>query len=228
MVLASATLMAIAPARAQAPAPQWPVIPMPPEVQRFSVMAPAHINGQLTHTQGYFSGQTPQAIAAWYQQTGSGRWVKNQLGAQTVLGQWSAPYFTTVQIQASGAGSKVLVATTLQSQQSPQSPQISAEGERLLQSLPSDTRLLEHLSTTDPGQSANYYVLDTPAGAAPSIQAVTTWLSTRGYRLQTQSADKQGAHLLQFLGDRREAVVIVGRRPDSSSYLLINDIRRTP
>jgi hypothetical protein len=228
--LAAALLVSLAHAQAQAQTalPPWPKVPVPQEAHRFSVMPMAHINGQLTRTQGYFSTQPPQNLVTWYQKTTRGPWLNRQIGAQTVLSQWSAPFFTTVQIQATGSGSKVLVATAALQKSSTATSPLGAASESLLQSLPGDTRLLQHLSTADPGQLSTYYVLDTPHGPTGTLQAIKTWLGQQGYRLHTQGTDKQGAQMLQFSGERREALVIAAKRPDASSYVLFNDIRFTP
>lgn len=209
------------------PSAPWPNLPAPPDARAFFIMPPAHINGQLTHTQGYFSSQAPKALAAWYQQTNPGRWVSNKVGEQTVLGQWTAPHFTTVQIQASGSGSKVIVASAQHSAAVRQNMR-PTQTEQLLQELPSHTRMLHELITSDPGQSASYFVLDTPAGTRTSMDSVSRWLRAQGYRLQVQSQDPQGAHLLQFTGDKREAVVMVGKRADHTSFILINELKRAP
>jgi hypothetical protein len=229
-LLAATLLVSLAQAQAQAQTalPPWPTTPLPQEVQRFSVMPLAHINGQLTRTQGYFSKQPPQNLAAWYRQNTPGPWLSKQIGAQTVLSQWSAPFFTTVQIQASGTGSKVLVATAALQKSGTGTSPLGATSESLMQSLPGDARLLQHLSTADPGQLSTYYVLDTPHGTTGTLQAIKSWLDQRGYRLHTQGTDKQGAQMLQFSGERREALVIAGKRPDASNYVLLNDVRFTP
>ncbi len=208
--------------------PTWPLVAIPQGVQTFKVMPQAEINGVTAKTQGFFSPQSPDELTAWYTQAARGRWVKNKLGPKTILGQWAAPFFTTVQIESSGSGSKVIVATTLQSQKMPERAEVTNDVERLMQSLPGDTRLLEHLVTADPGQVSNYYVLDAPAGLASSLRGITTWLGAKGYRLTIQSPANQSNQMLQFAGNRSEAVVVIGKRPDNATYIVINDIRFTP
>lgn len=229
VAIAMLTLMALAqPVHSQSAAMAWPEVPVPPAAQRFSVMPLASINGRLTRTEGYFSELAPHRLTDWYQTPSRGHWIRNQLGPQTVLSQWRAPFLITVQIQPSDGGSKVLVATTALPPPAPWKAPFDGQGDDLLGSLPGEPRLLQTFSTADPGQSATTYVLQTTGGAQAAIQAAGQWLFARGYRLQAKGSDAQGAQMLQFTGERREAVVVATRQADGSHHLLITLIRYTP
>jgi hypothetical protein len=204
----------------------WPDVPTPPQATRFTVMPQAELNGQMMRVQGFFSPQPPTVVADWYQAKAPGRWVKTTSNGMTLLGQWTAPYFTTIQLQTSGGGSKATVSTTLNTP--PATSSSTAEHDRLLNHFPAETRVLQHLRTADTGQSSAYYLLEIPAGTASGINAARTWLTQKGYRLHTRSQDRDGTHMLQFIGKQEEAVVLAGKRPDQSTYLILTDIRRTP
>lgn len=204
----------------------WPDVVMPPQATRYTVMPQAELNGQMVRVQGFFSPQPPTVVADWYLAKAPGRWVKTTFNGMALLGQRTGPYFTTVQLQTSGSGSKATVATTLNTP--PTNSSSTTEHDRLLNHFPAETRVLQHLRTADTGQSSAYYVLEIPAGTATGISAASTWLTQKGYRLHTRSQDKNGTHMLQFIGQQEEAVIIAGKRPDQSPYLILTDIRRTP
>ncbi len=84
----------------------WPSPPVPPETTTQDVAHRIIFNGLDMRAQVFESQQTPEEIVAFYRKAWRGQVVVSQMGREQVIGHREGDYFMTVQVSASGSGSK--------------------------------------------------------------------------------------------------------------------------
>lgn len=84
----------------------WPTTQMAPDMQIQSVAKRILFNGLDMRAQVFESPRSPEEILAFYRKVWRGQVVVNSMGSEQVIGHREGDYFTTVQVSASGSGSK--------------------------------------------------------------------------------------------------------------------------
>jgi hypothetical protein len=84
----------------------WPTTPMAPNMQTQNVAKRILFNGLDMRVQVFESRQSPDEILAFYRKIWVGQAVVNQIGHEQVIGHREGDYFMTIQVSASGSGSK--------------------------------------------------------------------------------------------------------------------------
>lgn len=84
----------------------WPEPPLPLATTTQSVAGRIVFNGLDMHAQTFTSPRSPDEILAFYRKVWREQVVVNQMGNEQVIGHREGDYFMTIQVSASGSGSR--------------------------------------------------------------------------------------------------------------------------
>ena len=212
-----AALLVAAPLAAAAT--PWPLPALPDNATPFDVGGEMNMGGLPMRIRGFVSPAPREDVAAWFRRSMGAPVVENQLGAQLVLGQARGDYYVTVQLDQTPTGTRGMVAVTnLKSAAERRETTLDAT-RRMLDRLPSGTRVVRDMASRDGRQLSHYVVLNNAVGEAVNRERITRYLQEDGLRLE-----RARKNTLWFKGPGKEATVVLGRDPQGASVVVFNTV----
>jgi len=227
-----ALVMALAATAATA---TWPTQALPPNASGFHVGSEMNVSGVPMRIRGFVSPSSRDDVAAWFRRSMGSPVVENQLGDKLVLGQARGEFYVTVQLEAQTGGTRGMVAISHMKGAADRSNATAEAAQRLLDRLPSGTRILEQVSSRDGPQMSHYVMLSNRNGEAVNRDRIVWMMQEDGMRLEREErvsgplADDPKATLangrsLWFKGRGKEAIVVLGRNPQGDSVVVFNKV----
>lgn len=227
-----ALVMALAATAATA---TWPTQALPPNASKFDVGSDMNVSGVPMRIRGFVSPTPRDEVAAWFRRSMGSPVVENQLGDKLVLGQARGEFYVTVQLEAQSSGTRGMVAISHLKAAADRSDATAEATQRLLDRLPSGTRILEQVSSRDGQQMSRYVMFSNRNGEAVNRDRITRMMQADGMHLERedqvsgQLANDPKAMLangrsLWFKGRGKEAIVVLGRNPQGDSVVVLNTV----
>jgi hypothetical protein len=194
----------------------WPTLAVPSGARVESLGEQVRLNGVPMHMQRVLSGQSPQALVAFYRTALGPRHAEQALPDSLVLSQDRDGFFITVRVRPLGAKTtEVLVsASDLQA--------AKRLGPRPLGFvLPADTQLLSDMESVDAGKQSRQLVASNRLSLEGNLQALNDTLAERGYVPEGPPASRTDAALVQrYSGAQREAQLTLVRQHNQTQMVL--------
>ena len=230
-------LPSVATAASDAAAP-WPQVALPPQAESYAIGEQISLDGLPMRLQSFDVATSPEQTAAWFRQHMPRPMVENQVGDRLVLGRAQGNFYITVQLAASGQGTRGVVGVSDASAAAAGREARRAADARVLARLPAGTELLASLGSIDAGRSATFVTLVNSYSEDVNRERVRQMLREEGMELEREAraADAGAAVLaglpagtasgraLFFRGRGREAVAVIGRLPDSRVSIVLNTV----
>lgn len=213
--------------------PDWPAAPLPGDAQTFRIGPRMAVQGMPMQLQGFQSARSPQQLLDWFRVQMPAPLLENTVNGKLVLGHPQGNYFITIQLEASGQGTRGVVAVS--DLRGAQRQRDDPAAQRLLQGLPSGTQVVQSLSSVEHSRSASFVALVNRYSEGVNRDRLVELLQQDGLRLEREAqADPASEALLPsgvtvgsslfFRGDGKEATAVITRGADSQVGVVVNRI----
>jgi hypothetical protein len=240
LAVAFATMLALCTgAWAATKAEPWPEVPLPADAQPYPIGEQLGVNGMPMRLRGFTTDSSPERTAAWFRDHLPRPLVENKVKGRLVLGRGSGTsHYITVQLSPSGSGTQGIVAVTDLRGAAASYAATRAANEKIVAAMPSGTKLLNAMTSTDAGRNSAFFVLANTYSEEANAERVKRMLGAEGLELENdaRSAAAGSAALaglprgaasgrtLSFRGKGREAIAVISRMPDNRVSIVINTI----
>jgi hypothetical protein len=213
----------------------WPQIELPTSSTVFPVDDVIVANGLPMRLTAFSSRQSREQLMAWFRQSLGEPLVENRLGDKIVLGQAKGEHYLTIQLESTGTGTRGVAAVSHLKSAYDQQADTRAARDLWLQRLPSGSRILSRMSSSDRGQRAEHLVFINNQSESANRDALRTILENKGFSFEreTVASDAPGAsrsgrladaRTLYFKGKSGEAMATVARDSAEKTVVVLNTI----
>ena len=217
----------------------WPDVALPKEASRFAIAEQMTVNGLPMRMQGFVSKSRLPQVAQWFRDSLGQPLVENAVASKLILGRAQGDYYMLIQLEsivgASDAGTRGLVAISQLKTAYDNRSATRAATERLLSRLPSGSRLVSQMASTDGDKQASYVVISNSYNADLNRDRLTGMLRDDGFTLEreAQAASDAGHQLpgsagngksLFFKGPGKEAMAVIVCDEAGRTTVVLNTI----
>ncbi len=200
----------------------WPQVDLPSNASVHGVDSVTTIDGLPIKMQGFVSALTVTELARWYRHKLGDDVVENTLGPKLVLGQGKGEYFITVQLEAIAGKTRAIVAVAHLTAGMQQRQATEAANARLLERLPSGTRVVSRLAALDGPRNAIHVVLSNGYGSQVNRDALVRMQLANGLALEHEARTASDGTTLFFKGSGAEAIAVLTRGRDGKMTIVMN------
>jgi hypothetical protein len=212
----------------------WPDIKLPRKLQTFPMGSDVNANGVPMRMQGFTSALPVAEVIEALRDSLGQPLVMNQIGKQVVVGRALGAFYVTVQIEAEGAGSRGVVATTDMQSAVDNKEFTQQEKQRWLDQLPAGSRLMSHVKSSDNSKRSVQLVYTNEQNSAINADRLKAMLTREGLSLEREgaadNATKSGTNMVEqgqvlfFKGVAKEAIATIHRQIDGQTFTVLNII----
>ncbi|MRX11420.1 hypothetical protein GJ697_26705 [Pseudoduganella sp. FT25W] len=221
-------------ARASAAA-DWPGAPLPDDAESFRIGPRMTVDGTPMQLQGFQSPQRPEALVSWFRAQLPPPLLENTVNGKLVLGHPQGNYFITIQLAASGQGTRGVVAVSDLRGAMIQRAAGDAAADKLLAGFPAGTQVVGAMNATEQARSATFVALVNRYSEEVNRERLVELLQADGLRLEraAQADPASEAQLpsgvtvgstLFFRGDGKEATAVITRGADNQVTVVLNTV----
>lgn len=216
-------------------AQNWPIIPLPKDVQAFDIGQQVTVNGLPMRAQGFVSPAKPAQLAEWFRQSLGKPLVENTMGNKLILGRAQGEHYLTVQIEPAGMGSRGVVAVTHLKAAYDAQADTKASTDRWLSRLPAGSRLLSQMASQDGGKLSRHLIIINSHSEALNRDRLKSLMAEDGFVFEREgTADNQAAAKLPeglansktlfFKAAGKEAMATIHRDSEGRTAIVVNTI----
>ena len=209
----------------------WPEPRLPADVTTFAMGQTMTVDGMPMHLKGFVSRQRPAALAESVRRSLGQPLVESTHGGKQILGRAEGRFYMTVQIEATGTGSKGIVAMVDLTELAKNRLAIESTRAQLLSRLPAGSTVASDMRSEDGGKDARHTVILNDHGQALNRDAMVGLLTAEGYVLEREaepagavspalSRNRQEASTLHFRAPGKEAMVVIARSGTRTAIVL--------
>ena len=228
------------PAHAGAAA-SWPSVALPAGATTFQVGEQMSMNGMPTRLRGFVTRSTPFETAAWFRQSLGKPLVENHLLGKLVLGRAEGDYYVSVLLEplpgehgdTRGTRGTVTVSNLKAAYEKRDGAQ--ALKERMLARLPTGSRLMNQLSSTERGRATAYILARNGHSQQLNRDHLVRRLESEGYLLEREAmpdakqakalpAQVAAGRTLFFKGKDKEAMAVIRPAEEAGSTVVLQTI----
>ena len=209
----------------------WPEPRLPEGITIFALGQAMTVNGVPMRLQGFVSRQPPALLADAVRRSFGQPLVESTRGAKRILGRTEGRFYLTVQIEASGNGSKGIIATTDLGELAKNHQSIERAKVQWLDRLPAGSTIASDMRSDDGGKEARHTVIVNDQAPVRNRDAIVNLLTNEGYVLeretppavgQNRQAPKsvQDATSLHFRAPGKEAMAVIARSGSRTAIVL--------
>ncbi|HEX8603766.1 MAG TPA: hypothetical protein VF774_14065 [Pseudoduganella sp.] len=217
----------------------WPEVPLPPDAQPYPIGEQLGVNGMPMRLRGFTTDSSLERTAAWFRDHFPRPMVENKVKDRLVIGRGiGTSYYITVQLAPAGTGTRGTVSVTDFRGAAAQMAASRAANEKILAAMPSGTKLLNAMTSTDAGRNSAFFVLANTYSEEANAERVKRMLGAEGLELENDARSAaagtaalaglpRGAasgRTLSFRGKGREAIAVISRMPDNRVSIVLNTI----
>ena len=216
----------------------WPNVAVPKEARRFAIAEQMTVNGLPMRLQGFVSMATLPQVAQWFRDSLGKPLVENTLGNKLILGRSQGDYYILIQLEtigsASDGGTRGLVAVSQLRTAYDNRTATRAATERLLSHLPSGSRLMSQMASTDGDKQASYVVISNSYNEDLNRDRLASMLRDDGFILEREAqavsdtqplpASARNGRTLFFKGPGKEAMAVIVRDEAGRTTVVLNTI----
>lgn len=228
VVLMSAMTYGAASIAAGAPQ-EWPRVRLPDSVTVFPIGDRMTVGGMPMRIAGFVSAEPPQRLLPALRRSLGQPLADSMSGDRHLLGRPEGRFYLTVQVVASGEGSRGIV--SLADLQAVGERQTDDRDDRWLDRLPSGSTVSSDVASVDAGKVSRHRVLTNGHSESVNREAVLRLLQGEGYRLEREMraartgrpalpAQFADATALYFAGPAKEATAVIVRQRDRTAVIL--------
>lgn len=214
-------------------AADWPQVRLPEGVSIFPIGDRMTIGGMPMHVVGFVSPMPPGRLLGAMRQSLGQPLVESVSQSRPVLGRAEGRFYITVQVTASGEGSRGIVSVADRGPVPGMSRDIAAAS-RWLERLPSGSSITSNVSSEDAGKSARHLVVTNGHAESVNRDAVMQLMQQDGFRLERETradaairrdlpAQFADATALYFTAPSKQAVAVIVRE-NGRTALILNTI----
>lgn len=232
--LACLMCMVCAPGLGQAGAPPalpaWPTVVLPDDAQRYDIGEQVNANGTPLRMQGFVSARAPAELARWFRARLGQPLMENTVAGKLVLGHPQDEFYLTVQLEPLAHGTRGLVGVSHLRAGYERFPAMRAAILRLLERLPSGSRVVSQTTSSEAGRLSRHLVIANGHNVDLNRGRVIEMMREDGLALQREAGPGPGAAVggrtLFFAGAGRDAMAVLSRNPDGGSTLLLHTLSK--
>lgn len=209
----------------------WPQPRLPDDLATFAMGPAMTVDGVPMRLQGFVSRQKPASLTDAVRRSLGQPLVESTHGGKRILGRAEGRFYITVQIEASGSGSRGIVATADLGELVRNHQAIERVKAQWLDRLPAGSTIASDMRSNDGGMEARHTVILNDHDAARNRDAIVTLLADEGYVLEretgpaqaTASQDARNAPAgtaLHFRAPGREAMAVIARSGSRTAIVL--------
>jgi len=212
----------------------WPGVDLPKDVSAYDIGQQVTVNGLPMRMRGFVSRGKPAQVAAWFHQSLGKHLVENTLANKLILGRPQGEYYISIQLEPIGTGTRGLVAVSHLKAGYDNRADTQATTERLLSRLPSGSRLVSQMASSDGGKQSNYVVIANTYSEDVNRDRVVSMMHDDGLALEREALvdDSAGRPLpaaangktLFFKGAGKEAMAVICRGENGDVTVVLNTI----
>jgi hypothetical protein len=230
--LGAALLLGAGPACSQA---RWPTVELPPDASSYALGEEISVDGLPMRIRGWSSASSPAQLAAWFRRHLGQPLMENTLGRKLILGRLSGEYYISVQLEEAGQGTRGAVAVSHLKAGYQRRADTHAAMQRLLARLPSGSRVVSQMASSDGNKLASYAVLANQYHEDVNRERVIGLMREDGLALEREAqtastpaqplpAGAQNGRTLWFKGAGKEAMAVICRGQDGSTTVVLNTV----
>jgi hypothetical protein len=234
-----ACLLGLAPlARAEA---AWPSVALPAGASAFQIGEQMSMNGIPSRLQGFVTRSTPFETADWFRRSLGKPLVENYLLGKLVLGRAQGDYYVSVLLEplpgehGDTRGTRGTVTVTDLKSAFDKRDATRTANERMLARLPTGSRLLNQLSSTERGRATSYVLARNGHSQQLNRDHLVRRLESEGYLLEREAMPdaKQAKALptqvaagrtLFFKGKDKEAMAVIRPAEEAGSTVVLQTV----
>lgn len=222
------------PARAE----EWPTVALPKGLSTFDIGQQVSVNGMPMQLRGFVSAMSPRDAAEAFRQSMGKPLVENTVGNKLVLGRRQGEHFVTVQVEATGSGSRGVVAVTHLKAAYDNQAATQASTERWLARLPVGSRLMSQMDSEDAGKRSKHLVIVNSQDEALNRDRLVSALGDEGLSLEREGVPDAldarrlpeklaNSRTLFFKGANKDAIATVQRESNGQTTVVLNIVTST-
>jgi hypothetical protein len=226
--------VAVGLARADDP-PDWPAPPLPEGTESFRISPRMSVDGMPMQLQGFQSARRPEALASWFRDQLPQPLLENTIDGKLVLGHPDRNYFITIQLEASGEGTRGVVAVSDLRGALIKNADGDALADKMLAGFPAGTQVVRSMTSAEQARSATFVALVNRYDEEVNRSRLVELLQADGMRLEREAQpDAATAALLPygvsvgstlfFRGEGKEATAVITRGADSQVTVVLNTV----
>ncbi len=231
-VAAAALLLAVGHALAQS---TWPKVELPKDVSAFNVGELVTVNGLPMRMQAFDSVVKPGLLAERFRKSLGKPLVENVFSNKLILGRAEGEHYISVQLEPAGTGTRGVIAVTQLKTAYANRSETRSDSERLLSRLPSGSRVISRMGSSDGGKLARHVLFTNTHNEDLNRDRLTDMMREDGMALEREaSADNKAGHqssaallngrILFFKGTGKEAMAVISRDGTGRTSVVLNTI----
>lgn len=213
----------------------WPRIAIPDGVILTDMGGQVSANGMPLQMRGFTAAAAPARVAALFRQSLGQPLVENRLGARQVLGRSYGAHYLTVQLEATAAGTRGVIALTGLTAAVNGLGAARDGDRRLLARLAAGFGIVSRTASDDTRRRAEHIVLTNTHSVGLSAESIKSMLHGDGFTLERETvpvnqlgAGRGGAaregRTLFFAKPGGEAVAVISRDAQGRTAVVLNTI----
>ncbi|MFT5590733.1 MAG: hypothetical protein ACI9ZF_002927 [Bradyrhizobium sp.] len=209
----------------------WPSPALPAGLETFPIADQLTVNDLPMRLKGFISPSRPAELLDAFRRSLGQPLVESTVAGKQVLGRAEGGFYVTVQIEASGAGSKGIVAVTDLATMVRDHAQGQGANTRWLDRLPAGSILSSQMTSHENGRQARHMVILNRHDETVNRDALMRLMTADGFQfereigvdaasqrsLPSQLAD---ARTMYFKSPGKEAMAVISRSGDQTSIVL--------
>lgn len=214
----------------------WPVVALPQDATAYPIGDRITANGIPLRIKGFVARSGSHAMVKWFRTRLGEPMVETRMGKFLILGKAQKDYFITIQMTPAGTGTTGTVTVSHLRDAYESRDKTKAALSRLLAHLPAGSKIETDLVSTDGGKLSRYYIVSNTQHADVNRDRILDLMRQDGMKLQYQGSGEerrlasrvsvllQNGRTLFFHGERKEAVVVIGRNASGVTVMQVNVI----
>ena len=209
----------------------WPEPRLPEDIATFAMGQAMTVDGVPMRMQGFVSRQRPAALIEALRHSLGLPLVESSQGGKRILGRAEGRFYITVQIEASGSGSKGVVATAALGELVKNHRAIERVKAQWLDRLPAGSTVASDMRSDDGGKEARHTVILNNHDVARNRDAIVTLLTNQGYALEREAGTAgssppqqmnpaSAGTSLHFRAPGKEAMAVIARSGSRTAIVL--------
>jgi hypothetical protein len=214
---------------------RWPTVELPPDASSYALGEEIAVDGLPMRIRGWSSASSTAQLAAWFRRHLGQPLMENTLGRKLILGRLSGEYYISVQLEEAGQGTRGVLAVSHLKAGYQRRADTRAAMQRLLARLPSGSRVVSQMVSSDGGKLASYAVLANQYHEDINRERVIGLMREDGLALEREAqtastpaqplpAGAQNGRSLWFKGAGKEAMAVICRGQDGATTVVLNTI----
>jgi len=221
-----------------ASAASWPKVALPSGATAYQVGEQMSVNGMPMRLQGFVTRSAPLETAAWFRKSLGQPLVENHLLGKLVLGRAQGDYYVSVLLEAlptEGGGTRGTVTVSNLKTAYDRRDATRTVNERMLARLPTGSRLVNQLSSTERGRATAYVMAENGHSQQLNRDHLVKRLEAEGYLLEREAqpnarqardvpAEVANGRTLFFKGKDKEAMAVIRPADQAGSTIVIQTV----